>query len=1787
MKYFKFKFLSLLFALAMAIPPAWGEETVTVCDGNVTTGYLPVYGYNFDHAQQNQMVYPVSELGDLPNGAFINSITFYPETALAFSGADVTFKIGNLSSATPYSTDGYGNATALDATGLSVVATVTPNSDNPWVITFDEPFEYTGGSLFIDVTSPGATYGTTSFTGKDLGSNYGYYAYGTYTKKAVSILPKMQIAYDAEAKPYAARVTPTSLDFGKLLPNAEAIMTITLKNTGANAFTPSISSLSTPFSTTYTPASLAPGTEVVIPIKYNPTEVGNYSSTFTIGAAESTEISAEVSLTGSCSNDITVEDGDVSQSYLPLFYPGYYTQKNQMIYPASDLTSLVGKQITGLTFYCNDALVFDGTYSVALGMTNQASYSGATPIEGLTTVVTNHTATAGVAEFAIAFDEPFTYTGDNLVIQMEVTDKGTTGYAASPFYGTEQSSNTAYYWYNASYGDYGYTRAFLPKVTFDYVDSGEVPTATVDKEALDFGNIVVNSTSTAQVVVLTNTSDVAFTPVLTFTDVFATTATPVEIGENGTLEIPVTFTPTEMTDYSGTLTISDGHGHKLATVMLTGTGIEQVLDYAVSVSPNGGEISFGTANPEEGESKTRTITITNTGLQPVTPSLSDLTAPFSTDYTPTEIASGESVTITITFAPTAEGNFTSEATLSFGNGIDNVSFTLTGKGGTIDENDHSALYDYTYDWVDANNQPRSSNLLETATEPEQIIAMLREIYTNTEIPGNLYRGYDVNGELEKDKNGNDWQVSYPAIGKLAQTYDNGSYSYQYSDAYGWNIPTSKDIQSATLGSYNYRYFDSYEYQPEQDGLTVIMMEMNDNPEGADQIAGFSSFATTDYASLRDMIGTLFKSARIITTYKETGNTTDKNAGTLFKIDADKLNRFFFLAKGRLRASDCSAQNPGEDWAANGDPSFRFRNGSERSGSWGDNFNMAPFYNMFEQFSPVNLSEGSASSDIYQEMVNMQSYPVEHDCQSIPFIALTSSITIDGVQYSYGHEFNMYGKDSQSDDCQDVRDMMFFVPKYRMMDHYVSPSYHSSSDRDVSDQDVFVNYHQNDSGATEKYAPTLGLYVIRQNEITGEKQADTDVYDLNLSWQSNLLDFLPGAEAQYELFRVTIDDSGNKSYTRVATLDPNQTTYVDHIEMQENGQEVTYVVQGQDITQFLSLQMSNEESYIIPGTDPSVIFTLSPKTSNYARFDPLTESNYYANELTVKNNVGTNIKGKYLGNGATFTFYRTSSYGSTIGDTVPVFVATSNGNGVLTITSQNQNRDGKYRNWINMTNPREIRYTVDASDNVTLEGFTLYDNFAESVADNAHPSLYIYEVAFEASQTIDGLEDNMAHSNQIGVFVHKTDMNVLGYTQEQIDADKDHALTTGVRNINEEVKYSSKTEILRYDVYRWKQGVENYGEIIDFDNSTFNATAHTLDESDVEPTGQAGNQGGSYTVKMDGVNSQGITIGQSQALPVTYLDNIVENEWGMYTYAPVVETFTSRSDYNTYGAPLQQTGVATIHNDVLYAEMSTRNADGTAGGSWEENGKKYTHYTVLLKMDTLNIPIDDTDRFKDYDLYKVRVWRQVESELLNEQKFDENKYPDRNRQERLENTVTIGGKTYGEFMMEELDYTKFSRETVLNEEQQDGNRLGASDVKTFYPDWSPGTQEVMATFGAQKLIETDGETGCIEELPMNFIVRAYYTRKANLNETLPTSLKANGDGLAADQKYYIAEYKFSYVLNSENPPYTSVNGVYQDKEVAGVTYYNMMGQQSGKPFDGVNIVVTRYNDGTTKTAKVIK
>ncbi len=53
------------------------------------------------------------------------------------------------------------------------------------------------------------------------------------------------------------------------------------------------------------------------------------------------------------------------------------------------------------------------------------------------------------------------------------------------------------------------------------------------------------------------------------------------------------------------------------------------------------------------------------------------------------------------------------------------------------------------------------------------------------------------------------------------------------------------------------------------------------------------------------------------------------------------------------------------------------------------------------------------------------------------------------------------------------------------------------------------------------------------------------------------------------------------------------------------------------------------------------------------------------------------------------------------------------------------------------------------------------------------------------------------------------------------------------------------------------------------------------------------------------------------------------------------------------------------------------------------------------------------------------------------------------------------------------------------------------------------------------------------------------------------------------------------------PVTAVESITTGRQVQSVQYVNTMGQVSDHPFDGVNIIVTRYTDGTTSSAKVLR
>lgn len=60
-----------------------------------------------------------------------------------------------------------------------------------------------------------------------------------------------------------------------------------------------------------------------------------------------------------------------------------------------------------------------------------------------------------------------------------------------------------------------------------------------------------------------------------------------------------------------------------------------------------------------------------------------------------------------------------------------------------------------------------------------------------------------------------------------------------------------------------------------------------------------------------------------------------------------------------------------------------------------------------------------------------------------------------------------------------------------------------------------------------------------------------------------------------------------------------------------------------------------------------------------------------------------------------------------------------------------------------------------------------------------------------------------------------------------------------------------------------------------------------------------------------------------------------------------------------------------------------------------------------------------------------------------------------------------------------------------------------------------------------------------------------------------------------------------VVVNFNDKATAVEDVATEKAVSNVTYYNVSGVASAEPFTGVNIVVTKYADGTKKVEKILK
>lgn len=70
---------------------------------------------------------------------------------------------------------------------------------------------------------------------------------------------------------------------------------------------------------------------------------------------------------------------------------------------------------------------------------------------------------------------------------------------------------------------------------------------------------------------------------------------------------------------------------------------------------------------------------------------------------------------------------------------------------------------------------------------------------------------------------------------------------------------------------------------------------------------------------------------------------------------------------------------------------------------------------------------------------------------------------------------------------------------------------------------------------------------------------------------------------------------------------------------------------------------------------------------------------------------------------------------------------------------------------------------------------------------------------------------------------------------------------------------------------------------------------------------------------------------------------------------------------------------------------------------------------------------------------------------------------------------------------------------------------------------------------------------------------------------------------------IVVYPLDLSANDANNPPTAVREIidFTARDVVSVRYYNLMGVESEKPFEGINIVVTRYADGSISSSKIMR
>ena len=355
--------------------------------------------------------------------------------------------------------------------------------------------------------------------------------------------------------------------------------------------------------------------------------------------------------------------------------------------------------------------------------------------------------------------------------------------------------------------------------------------------------------------------------------------------------------------------------------------------------------------------------------------------------------------------------------------------------------------------------------------------------------------------------------------------------------------------------------------PVENGYSVVLVKLTND---FDFVNGQSEAYTYSEEDLYTFFDTYVDELQLLTDGLRVGNGDD--AGTIFSYSGS-LNRFYFISKGKTYQMG-SSENA---WITNSNNQY------VRATDY------APFYAMFEEFSPTTTTNTTGITDFYSRMLEGESYDIIHDCQGVCRLE---------------HFFSMTGKDGTEN--RSLSNLILYIPDNR-------------GQVDTRDYD-------------EEYLPQVGLYTI---QLTAEATRAADYstsnrkYDVTCNWVSSLntmLDF--NVPQTYELWRCVYDEHGNPVEDSLLVRTNDVTTFTYTVDQYPESYTIIYRVTGWPTNASNSplqngdfFAVSNVDDVLIPGYEDFLALKLDHYESDFVIEE---EHNYYRNFFTLDNQNPDNV-----------------------------------------------------------------------------------------------------------------------------------------------------------------------------------------------------------------------------------------------------------------------------------------------------------------------------------------------------------------------------------------------------------------------------------------------------------------------------------------------------------------------------------------------------------------------------------